>query len=115
MKKKKAVKSKRKVVKKKVAKRKVAVKSKRKVAVKRKVTKKKAVKSKRKVAVKKKVEDYGTVPGKVDEYEPIIDFDPKNPPSDYIVVRMNHNLLDDMLQGMARKKAMAVGVPCRRV
>lgn len=60
--------------------------------------------------------DHGTAPSQVETYEPIVDFDPNNAPSGYIIVKMNHDLLDDMLQKMTRKQgAIAVGVPCRKI
>lgn len=106
--------------KKKVAKKPVkkkATKTKKKPVVKKKTTavKKRKVTAVRKRKVVKKVDDYGRAPRGIATYEPIVDFDPKNPPSDYVIVKMNHELLDDMLQKMTRKRAQGVGVPCRRV
>lgn len=69
-----------------------------------------------KVTSKPKVQDYGTPPKAIGTYEPIPDskFNPKTA-KNFIIVKLNHKLLDDMLQSMSKKKAIAVGVPCRKV
>lgn len=61
------------------------------------------------------VQNYGTPKQSIAQYEPIEDFDPSNPPEDFIIVKMGHRVLDEMLIGLTRKKAQQVGVPCRRV
>ena len=79
-----------------------------------------------KKAPKKKVNYYGEVSNKIDCYEPIIDFNPKKAPKDYIVVMFNQTTLDEMLRKMflegARaidimtlKGVRAIGIPCRKL
>lgn len=59
--------------------------------------------------------DFGRPPRDTPTYRPIKNFDPNNAPSDFIIVKFNHELLDDALQSMTKKKAQEVGIPCKRV
>ena len=117
---------------KKVVKKATTKKIKKKAPVK-KVTKKAPIKKvatkkapvKKRSAVKKVVDkvkdlftgtqDYGRPPSEVGQYEPILDFNPNRPPENYIIVRMGHTELDDMLIALTRKKADKIGIPCRKV
>jgi hypothetical protein len=60
------------------------------------------------------VRDYGRAPD-VPHYEVIENFDPHNPPADFIIVKFDHNCLDEALRGMTIKGAQQVGIPCKRV
>jgi len=93
--------------------------------MKKKESKKNARKSVRKTAMrkqpkqkreKKERKDYGEAPERVPTYEPIKNFNPANPPEDFILVKMDHELLDDMLEDLTKnKRACAIAVPCRKV
>lgn len=62
-------------------------------------------------------QNFGKAPSGVPTYEPILNFNPANPPSGYILVKMNHELLDSMLEKLSRagNRVQAIGVPCKRV
>lgn len=60
--------------------------------------------------------DHGKASSGIETYEPILNFNPNDAPANYIIVKMNHNLLDEMLRRMtSRQGAIAIGVPCKRV
>jgi carbamoylphosphate synthase small subunit len=48
-------------------------------------------------------------------YKAIKNFNPKTNKEEFIIVQMDHSLLDDMLRKLTEKGAQEIGVPCRRV